>query len=532
MADEPVKQPADSSAPLNPASGGQSSPFPKKRRRRRPRRKKPAFAAPLVPKAESAAETAGSLLEPVSLAQVQKEPESAPIPEPVSEPKTTSGLESVLEPTPAPAEIPPEPEPFHEPEPQLSPEPEPEPVPAPAPIPEPQPTYEEPKPEEGPSPFANALKPEEAQTAPKGWDQLKNAIKQDHEITKEKLAAGTAGIAAAGTAAAVVSAESKTEKSTSLKEEPKKEQIPRVTPEEEQERKEVFAIIVRYVLSGCAIIAILIGIFFLNLPQTVFNVAKNFFVGSQQSSEQQTPDQEVQVPNTNTQTEGAGVTSAILAGENKAKSKEEFEQGVETALVTGQDVPKLREPTSAVSTVFMIGFDEKEFGTNGTINAYMDVLIRLQNAFKTDIHEMLNKAPDREAALELHINELNSVYDEAKETIRLIKEKMDEIKVEFNQVTTLKDQLEKDFFNSMDKLEGNDSDEILNQFIEVSKRYTSLKAQYSALDKTNQLFTIAMKNMEVRIKDIEYNRDALIKGVKVVDIKGSDLDLIIQEGEL
>jgi len=500
MADEPIKQPGDTSAPanpggnpagnspVNPVPAGQSSPFPKKRRRR-PRRRKSSFK-PGMP---------GVL--PIPPVQEEK---------PVNIPE-----ENLLEPTPLESV-----EETIKPEEQAIAE---EPKAEELPVIEPEP--EEVKPEE-PSPFSAALKPEEAASAPKGWDQLKQAIKQDHEKTKEQLAAEKAA-----PLSGVTVSEPKKE-AEAAKEEPKKESIPRVTPEEEQERKEVFKIILRYVVSGCAVIAIIVGLFFFKLPQMAFDAARNFFAGSQnQQGEQQIPEEETQVP-TGTETESTGVKTSILAGENKAKSKEEFQQGVETALVTGQDVPKLRTPTSSIATVFMIGSENKEFQAQDTIGAYMSVLIRLQNAFKTDIHELLSKSPDREQALELHIKDLNTVQNDAKETVQQIKEKMDEIKVEYNQVGTLKDQLEKDFFNSMDSLEGTDANDILNQFIDVSKRYTVLKAQYSALDKTNQLFQVAVKNMETRIKDIEYNRAALIKGVKVVDIKGSDLELIIQESQL
>jgi len=159
----------------------------------------------------------------------------------------------------------------------------------------------------------------------------------------------------------------------------------------------------------------------------------------------------------------------------------------------------------------------------------MDVLLRLQNAFSTDIHQLLDNSRDRGKALNLHLTELRDVYQESIDTQRDVNENKDKLKVEFNEVTTQKNKVEKDFFVSLDRLEGNKSNNLLNSFIETSKRQIDLKAGYNALNKISELFDIALKNMDARIKDIEFNKKALIQGVQVVDIKGSDLDLIIQE---
>jgi len=369
------------------------------------------------------------------------------------------------------------------------------------------------------------LSPEDA-NKPVGWDQLKQAIHEDHIITKQQLEKGATGVAAGVTvAAAAAEPEKKAEPKPEIKE------IPKINPEDDDEKKEVIRIISKYAIGGCAVLAILVGLFFFNLPQRAFDTVKNFFMGTPSTQQEQTQESEVVIPSEVTGVT-EGVESSILAGENKATTKEQLEQGTETAMITGEDIPKERVPTSAVSTAMMIGKKGEAELQDDKIASYMNVLLRLQNAFKTDIDELLSKAKDREVVLEAHIKQLEDVQQEAIETQNLISERKDEIKVEYDQVSTLKDQYEKDFFNAMDKLEGTEANDILTQFIDTSKRYTDLKAEYSALDKTFKLFDTAVKNMNARIKDIEYNRSALVKGVKVVDIKGSDLDLIIDESEL
>jgi hypothetical protein len=483
----------------NPAGNQAGMPAPKKRRRRRPRRRKKKNVAPdikveglnteeqiIPPPPPPPQEEEVFSAEPETIETAHEEPVSTELPQ-----EEVSATEEKI---------------FTQEE-QLPPEPQ----------------AEEPiQPEVAPPP---PLTPEDA-NKPIGWDSLKQAIKEDHEITKQQLEKGAIGVAAgAAVAAAVSEPEKKTESKPVIKE------IPKINPEEDEERKEIIRIISKYAVGGCAVFAILGGLFFFNLPQRAFDAVKNFFVGAPASQQQQTQEGEVVIPKEVTGVT-EGVESSILAGENRATSKEQLEQGTETAILTGEDVPKERISTSAVSTAMMIGKKGEQELQQDRIASYMNVLTRLQNAFKTDIDELLSKADDREVVLEKHIKELEDVLQEAIETQNLINERKDEIKVEYNQVSTLKDQYEKDFFNAMDKLEGTEANSILIEFIDASKRYTALKAEYSALDKTSKLFDTAVKNMDARIKDIEYNRSALIKGVKVVDIKGSDLNLIIDETEL
>jgi phage shock protein A len=162
----------------------------------------------------------------------------------------------------------------------------------------------------------------------------------------------------------------------------------------------------------------------------------------------------------------------------------------------------------------------------------MGILLKLQNAFATDIQQLLDGSGDREETLNLHLIELRESYQESLDTRRIVNEEKDKLKVQFNEATTQKDKLEKDFFAALDKLESSKSNDMLNAFIEVSKNQIELKAEYNSLSKISKLFDTALVNMDARIKDIDLNRDALIQGVKVVDIKGSDLELIIQESDL
>ena len=53
------------------------------------------------------------------------------------------------------------------------------------------------------------------------------------------------------------------------------------------------------------------------------------------------------------------------------------------------------------------------------------------------------------------------------------------------------------------------------------------KARYKAIGNMTHMYGQILRKMRVRIRDIELNREALITGVKVFDVKGSDLELIL-----
>ena len=64
------------------------------------------------------------------------------------------------------------------------------------------------------------------------------------------------------------------------------------------------------------------------------------------------------------------------------------------------------------------------------------------------------------------------------------------------------------------------------------EQVVNIRAQYLARLKLVEYYELVLTSMERRINDIDLNEEALIKGIQVVEIAGSDLDLIIQEDEL
>lgn len=360
---------------------------------------------------------------------------------------------------------------------------------------------------------------------PVGWNQLKEAIKKDYEETGD----GVPLVAPIAPAEAEINEpEAEVQEQPVISEEVTEEQQPEIVEpisvathneelgaDEAAEKKEIIKIITKYALGGCIIIVIIAGIFLFKLPQKIIGL----FQGS--PSEGVVQEEVIVTKEEPEQTQTETKTEA-----------DKFEEGVGTALVTGESIPKIKRASSAIQAAYNVGLPELIGGEVDIIATYMSTLTKLQNAFATDIHQLLDNSSNRAQALQVHLSELNVALDQAKDDYSELSTKRDSLKELFNNTTTAKNQLEKDFFTATESLNSQESNKILVNFINASTRQVDLKAQYNALSKLKEMYETAIANMDARIKDIELNKSALISGVKVVDIKGSDLELIIQEGQL
>jgi hypothetical protein len=358
-----------------------------------------------------------------------------------------------------------------------------------------------------------------AQEGPVGWNQLKEAIKKDYEETKDEVPSVVpVAPPEAEFSESEPESEPEVQEETVIPEEvvepvsvsTKNEEL---GADEDAEKKEIIKIITKYALGGCLIIVVIAGIFLFKLPQRIiglFQGSSDGVVVQEQVIETIDQQETVQTPS----------------------DSEDFEEGVGTAIVTGESIPRIKRASSAIQAVYVIGLPKLIGSDEDVIATYMNTLSKLQNAFATDIHQLLDNSSNRAQALQIHLSELNVALDQAKDDYDELSTKRDTLKELFNETTTAKNQLEEEFFTATENLRNQEANKLLVDFIDASTRQVDLKAQYNALSKLKELYETAIANMEARIKDIELNKSALISGVKVVDIKGSDLELIIQEGEL
>ena len=161
------------------------------------------------------------------------------------------------------------------------------------------------------------------------------------------------------------------------------------------------------------------------------------------------------------------------------------------------------------------------------IGNYLMTFKRLQNAYETDINELLNQATDRRGRLNSHLALLGKFYVDGTLISSQIQQETDQIKIQYEEKKKVQQTHDSNFFDQIKAFNPQTTENILSDFINVSKEIVVLRARFKALQKVRSYYEFALPKLNARIKDIELNAEALILGLKVYDVKGSDLKLII-----
>jgi len=185
----------------------------------------------------------------------------------------------------------------------------------------------------------------------------------------------------------------------------------------------------------------------------------------------------------------------------------------------------------------MVGIDSSisagtyEVGDKETLVLRIDLLREIENARKVDLYEYLNKFVDRRQALQDHLEILNGLVFKAESEKAAVMQEMTAINSSYEASSEQKVKYETGFFDSLNSLYGETAYNNLELFVEVSQKQTKEKAYYNSLVKINELLSSAISALSPRIRDISVNADALIKGVKVFEVHGSNIDAIIIQNE-
>ena len=158
---------------------------------------------------------------------------------------------------------------------------------------------------------------------------------------------------------------------------------------------------------------------------------------------------------------------------------------------------------------------------------YILTFRRLQNAYATNIDELLNKSTDRRARLHSHLALLRKLNEDGSVILQRIKNEIVVIQAEYEPQKKKQEVADVNFFEQLNALNPETTQNILSDFIDASREVSALRARFKALQKIQELYEKGLPKLANRIHDIELNEEALVAGIKVYDIKGSSLDLIV-----
>lgn len=197
---------------------------------------------------------------------------------------------------------------------------------------------------------------------------------------------------------------------------------------------------------------------------------------------------------------------------------------LELGILIGTDGAENDETTDA-------GEDLGEVGSNSELAQMIEDFQKVYSGASQDVWELLDQSTDRSKTLEEFIDKLSYLEYLARTNIEKLQEQNDRISREFTAAEEQRDEAEAEFFAALENMDGNKTNAALDEYTLHAKRVVELRAKFRARERLRDFYEAVLEDLTLRITDIELNREALVKGVKVVDIRGSDLDLIIDESE-
>lgn len=181
--------------------------------------------------------------------------------------------------------------------------------------------------------------------------------------------------------------------------------------------------------------------------------------------------------------------------------------------------------TDGIASAVEIGLAIKSFQQD--MLYYVDILRKINNMYKTDLYQLANTSVDRRAVINAHLTEMKALIDEAQTARTKIVQSVDNFNRSSASTIVQRKKSETQFFEFIAKLQGQQSFDALNFYIDFSRQTVELRAYFNAYRTLGSLFTTYLAALEPRYKDISANEEAIIKGIKVFDIPSSDIKAII-----
>ncbi len=200
--------------------------------------------------------------------------------------------------------------------------------------------------------------------------------------------------------------------------------------------------------------------------------------------------------------------------------------GIPVSTEIGQPVVATKEMVGDTGIISTIAVGQTEI-IKTEIAYYIMTFRRLQNAYETNIDNLLNQSTDRRAKLRSHLAILKKLHADGTQLLEQIKNQIEKIKQDYEPQRQMQETTDVNFFEQLNAFNAQTAEDILDKFIEASKHVVALRAKFKSLQKVAAFYEEALPKLAARIRDIELNEEALISGIKIYDVKGSDLKLIV-----
>ncbi len=192
--------------------------------------------------------------------------------------------------------------------------------------------------------------------------------------------------------------------------------------------------------------------------------------------------------------------------------------------LTNVDQAQTKALQKSILATYYLG--ERTSTVNSTIQNDTVLLGKINNALQTDLFQYLNQADNRADALASYTALLRRLNFEANSRINELNSNINFLSANFEATQAGLNVSEEAFFDNLQRLDGPNAEEELAQFIGFQEQTAEIRAKMGAYVTLRDYYDILGPQLENLITAIEANRDALIAGVKVVEIENMTLPLI------
>lgn len=159
------------------------------------------------------------------------------------------------------------------------------------------------------------------------------------------------------------------------------------------------------------------------------------------------------------------------------------------------------------------------------LETYLLSYKRMKNLYDVDLNSYLNSKTDRQKALEVYIEEYVLNYQILKANILKLESEILNYKTKLEETSILAKSFEEKFFANVDSLNPYELDAILQDFKDVNLRKTALTNELKSREIVFDRIANRDNIIQSRLDGILANKDALIKGVVITEVDGSNLNL-------
>lgn len=233
---------------------------------------------------------------------------------------------------------------------------------------------------------------------------------------------------------------------------------------------------------------------------------------------------------TKTKVESDKNNSQSVTGDSNEQSKDNIKtENVDTSVGIVNKIAKLEilnKDSRSLIAVKKIG--KTEISEN-RLSFYLRTYRKVRNIYNTDLFSYLSQVTNRNNGFDLFLIQFKGANAEAILAYDELRQEIAEYQARVKKLQEDASLIENQFFNSLDQLESEVIATNLQAFQDISQKRAIATAELKARESIAAKFNKALPLIAEKIAAIEVNKDAFVKGVKVVDFRQVDLDLIIKQ---